>query len=92
MQDRAISLNAAIKCVESHEYTLKAAAELRELPSVTPQSKTGHWIIKSETSANCSRCHKHNLFYGDFCKWCGVKMVEPQNLKYADNDTMMPAT
>lgn len=27
-----------------------------------------------------------------FCPNCGAKMESPQNLKYADNDTMMPTT
>lgn len=33
----AVSREAVIKCVESHEYTMKAVAELRTLPSVNPQ-------------------------------------------------------
>lgn len=41
----AISREDAIKCVESHEYTMKAAAELRTLPSVTPSRQ---WIPVSE--------------------------------------------
>lgn len=48
------------------------------IPPVAPQPKTGCWIIKSETSAVCSSCHKHNLFYGDFCKWCGARMDKPE--------------
>lgn len=43
------------------------------IADVIEQPKTGHWIIKSKTSAVCSCCHKNNLFYGDFCKWCGEK-------------------
>lgn len=49
---------------------------LKQLPSVAIPSvepKTGHWIMTSESSARCSCCYKHNLFYGDFCKWCGAK-------------------
>lgn len=49
-----------------------------ELLSVTPKPKTGHWIDKDEKSAVCSCCNKNNILYGDFCKWCGAKMVESQ--------------
>lgn len=45
---------------------------------VTPKPKTGHWIDKDEKSAVCSCCNKNNILYGDFCKWCGAKMVESQ--------------
>lgn len=43
-----------------------------------PQPKTGHWIDKTKNSAVCSCCNKNNTLYGDFCKWCGAKMIEPQ--------------
>ena len=41
--------------------------------------KTGHWIEKDgSASAVCSCCNRNNTLYGDFCKWCGAKMVEPK--------------
>lgn len=45
----------------------------------TPQEpKTGHWIDKNKNSAVCSCCNRSNILYGNFCKWCGAKMIEPQ--------------
>ena len=40
--------------------------------------KTGHWIDKDDKSAVCSCCNRNNTLYGDFCKWCGAKMVGSQ--------------
>ena len=42
------------------------------------EPNTGHWIDKDEKSAVCSCCNRNNTLYGDFCKWCGAKMVEQQ--------------
>ncbi len=42
------------------------------------EPKTGHWIAIDGKSAICSCCNRNNTLYGDFCKWCGTKMVEPQ--------------
>lgn len=39
---------------------------------------TGHWIDKDDKSAVCSCCNRNNTLFGDYCKWCGAKMVEPQ--------------
>ena len=62
---------------------------------------TGHWIpiYQGDEIINyrCSECElgdtngSTNLYGWNYCRRCGTKMVEPQNLKYADNDTMMPA-
>lgn len=40
-------------------------------------AKTGHWIDVYKDSAFCSCCNRGNIVYGDFCKWCGAKMVKP---------------
>lgn len=56
----------------------RIAEELEELPPVTPQPKTGHWIDLDEKSAVCSCCNRNNTLYGDFCKWCGAIMLETQ--------------
>lgn len=50
----------------------------RRITINTWKPKTGHWIDKDEKSAVCSCCNRNNTLYGDFCKWCGAKMVEPQ--------------
>lgn len=54
-------------------------APIEALPSVNPQEpKTGHWIDKDEKSAVCSCCNRNNILFGDYCKWCGCRMVDPQ--------------
>ena len=54
--------------------------DIETLPSVNSQ-QTGHWIDLDEKSAICSCCNRNNTLYGDFCKWCGAKMVEPQEVR-----------
>lgn len=49
------------------------------LPSVAP--KMGHWINADDEypfNAICSSCNRLNRLYGNYCKHCGAKMVEPQ--------------
>ena len=46
--------------------------------TLSSEPKTGHWIVKDEESAVCPFCCRNNKLYGDYCKWCGAKMVEPQ--------------
>lgn len=65
---------------------------LKELPSVTPQPKTGHWIDRFPTKeCKCSVCDFliciSNGSYIDmvgqmkYCPNCGAKMIEPQSRK-----------
>ena len=72
---------------------------IKELPSVTPARKTGHWIYHSDEGfVECSNCGSATNCDGNiadlhFCFSCGAKMDEDEHpLKYADQDTMMPAT
>ena len=58
---------------------------IKALPSVNPQSKTGHWLRTGEVdvfydlpSYECSKCGQTSLENGDYCPNCGAKMVEPQ--------------
>ena len=82
--------------IDLSKYAEKPYKEFCEfmdsIPPVTPAQKTGQWIEIEDQSAVCSCCNRNNILFGDYCKWCGAKMVEPQILKYADTDTMMPAT
>ena len=67
--------------------------DIKALPPVTPQPKTGYWItwkeagneISSETRFECSVCHDaaQTLCNGldllsSFCPNCGARMVDPQ--------------
>ena len=60
------------------EWVDRIETIVKKLPSANPQAETGHWIDKDEKSAVCSCCNRNNTLYGDFCKWCGAKMVEKQ--------------
>ena len=46
-----------------------------ELPSVTPQSKMGHWI-DSSNGWMCSECKRDNKKDTKYCPNCGAKMQE----------------
>ena len=72
----------------SRELLQKTMAEINSLPSVTPQSKIGHWILYRDYKnmvdyPQCDNCGViiklplpiDNLNY---CPNCGVKMIEPQ--------------
>ena len=56
---------------------------LDNLPSVTPQPKTGHWIIEvwnNKEHHTCSNC-QHVVTYEPcyhYCPYCGANMVEPK--------------
>ena len=43
------------------------------------KQKFGHWIDIDEKSAVCSCCNRNNTLYGNFCKWCGARMVEQES-------------
>jgi len=66
---------------------------MQDLPSVTPQPKTGHWIkwyeqkeddwvVENIPHCKCSECGKeydpHLSQFIKYCNKCGAKMVEPQ--------------
>ena len=83
------------KCAAEHR---QLAGWLKELKQLRKQTKTGHWIDNFNGTISCSCCHtwSHNdgrLSYIHYCPNCGAKMDEDERtLKYADQDTMMPAT
>jgi len=57
---------------------------IEQLPAVTPQPKTGHWINEGFLSSKCSECGKYAIIanwskvLSNFCPNCGTKMIEPQ--------------
>ena len=57
---------------------------LENLPSVTPQSKTGHWIANKAKNypgwVHCSECGEDWTHDGrpPYCPACGARMIEPQ--------------
>jgi hypothetical protein len=75
----------------SNEENHKLWEFIKELPSVTPKQKTGHWFYdKSIENWRCSECKETPKTMGycgsanfmvehfKFCNHCGAKMVEPQ--------------
>ena len=77
-----------------------------KMKDIVAERKKGKWINRSSTSgcgirfvaSECSCCNKKTFFDCDqlvyrYCPNCGAKMDEDEStLKYADQDTMMPAT
>ena len=60
--------------------------DIKQLQPVTPQPKTGHWIVDRDDSRRwdkvrfyCSECGKWQT-YGktEYCPSCGARMIEPQ--------------
>ena len=112
MQDELISRQAVLDLPRLKSfnawgdviYESVDVEDIRQLPSVKPQEKTGHWIITSMSNmAYCSEC---DYLFRDvsasivkhfkFCPNCGAKMQTEGNIKqglnYADEDTLMSAT
>ena len=55
--------------------------DIKRLPSVTPQQRTGLWIQKEEEGEaepfiiwECSECHEYQRKQTTFCPDCGAKM------------------
>ena len=74
---------------------------IKDAPAVTftpKKSKHMQWIDNFNGTISCSCCHTwfHNddrYPYMHYCPNCGARMDEDERtLKYADQDTMMPAT
>ena len=88
-----------ITCKDCAKEHRQLAEWLKELKQLRKQQKTGHWIYYSEEGVvECSECGSATVCNGNinelhFCFSCGAKMDEDERtLKYADQDTMMPAT
>ena len=94
-QADAVSRADAIEVVNhmlmgERNHKIVALEELKQLSSVQPQPKTGHWFIderpESDREIICSNCeqpifryHKLDFDYRpNYCPNCGAKMVEPQ--------------
>ena len=52
--------------------------DVKALPPVTPQPKTGHWISHHHgCEYECSECHDKQRTKSNYCTNCGAKMIEP---------------
>ncbi|MBQ1208722.1 MAG: hypothetical protein IIX65_09345 [Lachnospiraceae bacterium] len=81
----AVSRQAVLEVIRKcHcEEWVKAdiGAPIEALPSVTPQPKTGQWIVLKDEfddvcEAVCSCCDKNGNHKWAFCPYCGAKMPE----------------
>lgn len=78
----AISRQAVLECLtatklKKFDFILNAREEIKKLPPVNPQPKTGHWI-EDEMKVWCSECGEENDRCSKCCPNCGVRMIEPQ--------------
>lgn len=78
-----ISRQAAIDCLtatslKKYDFILDARDKIKNLPPVTPQPKTGHWIFDEILDRHyyCSECKSMGVDYWDYCPNCGAKMEE----------------
>ena len=79
----AISREQAINQCGFGMTSLLIADNLRKLPPVTPQPKTGHWISLddfrgkyNENGFVCSSCGGHSDYEENFCPDCGRRMTD----------------
>ena len=90
----AISRQAALDVIAETDITngtepvftgKQVQALLRDLPSVTPKQRTGHWIevTNGRGGHECNLCHKYAPSYQDGDEWltkhcpnCGARMEE----------------
>ena len=66
----------AIRIASGYCHPANIAEELRKLPAVKPERKTGRWI-----DDNCSECGQY-VYHGDarnFCPNCGADMRGEQD-------------
>lgn len=84
MQDELISRQAVLDIFADNADATRPYStvweKIRDLPSVNPQPKTGHWIFDEILDKHyyCSECKSMGVDYWDFCPYCGAKMIEPQ--------------
>lgn len=51
----------------------KKALEMA-IKALEPDRVVWHWITPDGNNAICECCHRLNVSYGQYCKWCGSKM------------------
>ena len=71
-------INAIDKWISEYKPQHYLIQSVRELPSVTQKSKTGHWI-DSSNGWMCSKCNRDNTFDTNYCPNCGADMGGAEN-------------
>jgi hypothetical protein len=92
--EETISKSEALKIINSWRGIDPTAythiySEIDCLPSVTPQSKKGHWISYWDEEARCyvykcPECGNKQPFDTKCCWECGTRLVEPQESEVQD--------
>lgn len=94
--DDCISRKEALKLFEDRFIELQMAHRkdtqygvnwcintLKDLPSVRPKEKVGHWVRVDDTKVKCSNCDVTHFIAQypiggiNYCPNCGCRMVEP---------------
>ena len=80
-----ISITAIIGFISGYVEFVKNEEGDRKIKDILLADKTGEWIVDKTDEGDihiidyrCSCCNRYNILHGDFCKWCGAKMVEKQ--------------
>lgn len=87
----AISREAVLSLPRNRTYKLTGVSKnesidvdlIEALPSVTPEPKTGHWIIYDVHGHKACKCSECGIDVGypcndKYCPNCGCRMFEPQ--------------
>lgn len=73
----AISRQEALNCVTSNEFRYRMVEDMKALPPVIPQPKTGHWVYDEKLGVYRCSCFtdltRTNAY--KYCSNCGRKMV-----------------
>lgn len=86
--DDLISRQAAIECLIDALYDLDETdyvdntfieEELKKVPSVHSEPKTGHWFDVGSLSCRCSECGCKNNKESNYCPECGTYMKGDNN-------------
>lgn len=98
--DDVISRQAVLDIV-NNPLNIRLDEIIKKLPPVTPQPKTGHWMIVEDsidrffTTYECSCCKRaiivqHDAMKGVYKDYpychCGAKMVEPRKARQANDE------
>ena len=70
----------------------KVIKHLEQMPPVTPQPKTGHWIdkdVRGSIEPYCSVCGDSvdTIYHYNYCPNCGTKMIKLQESEDKDADS-----
>ena len=85
---KAFQFGLALGFGESHDEMDKVIDEIKKV--ITPQTKTGHWIIydvHGHKACKCSECDKDVGYPCNYkyCPYCGIRTIETQESEDKNN-------